>query len=50
MRALDTPSRSYCCGTVVYGPPTGGERQNWRMRRDLLSPRYTTRWDELLRV
>lgn len=50
MRALDTLNRRYGRGTVAYGVPTGGERQNWRMRRDLLSPRYTTRWDELLRV
>lgn len=50
MRALDGLNRRYGRGTVAYGVPTGGESQDWRMRRDLLSPRYTTRWDELLVV
>ncbi|MFZ4555721.1 MAG: DUF4113 domain-containing protein [Pseudanabaena sp.] len=27
-----------------------GIRQDWKMRTDMRSPRYTTRWDELLVV
>lgn len=26
------------------------EKQGWHMKRDLMSPRYTTRWDEILTV
>ena len=30
-------------------PPPAGARP-WKLRREFLSPRYTTAWDELLRV
>jgi DNA polymerase V len=48
MRALDTLNARYGRGTVAYG--TAGERQVWALRREFISPRYTTVWDELLRV
>ena len=35
-------------GTVGFG--TAGERHGWKLRREFISPRYTTVWDELLRV
>ena len=35
-------------GMVGFG--TAGERQRWGLRREFISPRYTTVWDELLRV
>jgi DNA polymerase V len=35
-------------GTVGFG--TSGERQGWGLRREFISPRYTTVWEELLRV
>ena len=44
--AADAPYR----GAVIFGVPIGGERQGWRMRRDLLSPCYTTRWTDPTRV
>ena len=50
MRAVDGLNHRFGRGTIAFGVPTGGERQTWRMRRDLLSPRYTTRFDELLAV
>ena len=48
MRALDALNGRYGRGTVAYG--TAGERQVWGLRREFISPRYTTAWDELLRV
>jgi DNA polymerase V len=35
-------------GAVGFG--TAGVRHSWGLRRDFVSPRYTTVWDELLRV
>jgi DNA polymerase V len=48
MRAVDALNARYGRGTVAYG--TAGEHQVWALRRDFISPRYTTMWDELLRV
>jgi hypothetical protein len=35
-------------GTVGFG--TAGERHGWGLPREFISPRYTTEWNELLRV
>jgi hypothetical protein len=35
-------------GTIGFG--TAGERQAWSLRREFIPPRYTTDWNELLRV
>ena len=35
-------------GAVAFG--TAGVRHSWGLRREFMSPRYTTVWDELLRV
>ena len=35
-------------GAVAFG--TAGVRHSWGLRREFISPRYTTVWDELLRV
>ena len=35
-------------GAVGFG--TAGVRHSWGLRREFISPRYTTVWDELLRV
>jgi DNA polymerase V len=48
MRAIDALNGRYGRGTVGFG--TAGERQAWGLRREFISPRYTTMWDELLRV
>jgi DNA polymerase V len=48
MRALDTLNARFGRGTIAFG--TAGERQVWALRREFISPRYTTVWDELLRV
>jgi DNA polymerase V len=48
MRALDQLNARFGRGTVGFG--TAGERHGWKLRREFISPRYTTVWDELLRV
>ena len=48
MRALDHLNARFGRGTVGFG--TAGERHGWKLRREFISPRYTTEWNELLRV
>lgn len=36
--------------TIGYGSAGFRRRQRWDMRRELLSPAATTRWDQLLTV
>jgi DNA polymerase V len=48
MRAIDQLNARFGRGTVGFG--TAGERHGWKLRREFISPRYTTVWDELLRV
>jgi len=46
MRAIDPLNRRHGRNTLSFA--TVGKRQAWRLRSDHLSPRYTTRWDDLL--
>lgn len=48
MMSLDQINRRYGRGTVTYG--TAGRTQKWKLRSEHISPRYTTSWQELLRV
>ena len=48
MLALDQLSARFGRGTVGFG--TAGARHGWGLRREFISPRYTTEWTELLRV
>src|SRR5277367_1676273 len=48
MRAIDQLNARFGRGAVGFG--TAGERHSWGLRREFISPRYTTVWDELLRV
>ncbi len=48
MKALDALNARFGRGTVAFG--TARKRQPWGLRREFISPRYTTVWDELLRV
>jgi DNA polymerase V len=48
MAAIDLLNRRYGSGTIRFA--SEGIRQDWKMRSDMRSPRYTTRWDELLVV
>jgi len=48
MKALDSLNAYYGRGTLTYA--SSGRRQAWKLRRDYISPRYTTSWEELLTV
>jgi DNA polymerase V len=48
MRAIDQLNARFGSGTIGFG--TAGERQAWSLRREFTSPRFTTDWNELLRV
>ena len=48
MRAIDALNARFGRDTVVFGRTR--QRRQWHLRSNMLSPRYTTDWDELLRV
>ncbi len=48
MHAVDELNARFGRGTIGFG--TAGERQVWSLRREFISPRYTTDWNELLQV
>ena len=48
MSALDTLNSRMGRAAVRYGAE--GFEAAWRMKGEMRSPRYTTRWDELARV
>ncbi|HEY9017270.1 Y-family DNA polymerase [Thiomicrospira sp.] len=50
MQVLDEVNRKMGRGKLHLAAEGLVNRQDWRMRRDYCSPRYTTRWDELLTV
>ena len=45
MQAVDAINARMGAGTIQFG--AAGLSQPWRMKAELRSPRYTTRWDEL---
>lgn len=48
MRALDTINAEYGRDTLVYA--SAGRQRGWALKSEFRSPRYTTCWEELLRV
>jgi nucleotidyltransferase/DNA polymerase involved in DNA repair len=46
MEAVDSLNRRFGAGTVRWAAE--GLQQEWRMRSEWQSPRFTTRWDELV--
>ncbi|MBD2176711.1 Y-family DNA polymerase [Pseudanabaena sp. FACHB-1998] len=48
MEVMDSLNKRYGSGTIRFA--SEGMKQDWKMRSDMRSPRYTTRWDELLVV
>ena len=48
MRAIDNLNRSMGRDTVRYAG--SGIKRDWEMKRELLSPRYTTNWKDLPKV
>jgi DNA polymerase V len=45
---MDQINTAYGRGTVRSAAE--GMQQSWRMKRDWMSPAYTTQWDELAEV
>ncbi len=48
MDKVDSVNRRWGSGTLRYA--ASGIEQKWSMKRELLTPRYTTCWKELLKV
>ena len=48
MRAVDGLNRRFGRDTVTFA--ASGVARGWKLRNDFISPRFTTDWDELLRV
>lgn len=48
MSVIDALNTRYGSGTIRFA--SEGMRQDWKMRTDMRSPRYTSCWDELLVV
>jgi DNA polymerase V len=48
MRAVDALNRRFGRDTVTFA--ASGGRRAWKLKSEFLSPRFTTSWDELLRV
>ena len=45
MDTVDMINRSHGSGTLFYA--SAGTEKPWSMRRELLSPCYTTKWDDI---
>jgi DNA polymerase V len=48
LRVVDMLNHRFGRDTVSFA--TAGRRRAWKLRSEFLSPRFTTNWDELLRV
>jgi hypothetical protein len=48
MRTIDRLNLRFGRDTMSFA--AAGGRRPWKLRREFLSPRYTTAWDDLLRV
>lgn len=50
MAVLDQANRRFGRGTMGFASAHRPSHAKWRMRQEHLSPSYTTRWDQLLKV
>ncbi|WP_199179004.1 DUF4113 domain-containing protein [Dyella sp. AD56] len=50
MGVLDHANQKWGRGTMGIGEGGIKEQRAWAMQRDMLSPRYTTNWNELREV
>jgi DNA polymerase V len=50
MGVLDQANRRFGRGTMGFAATGWRPRPKWHMRQETLSPAYTSRWDQLLRV
>lgn len=48
METMDRVNRVYGSGTLFYA--SAGTEKPWSMRRELLSPAYTTRWEDIVEI
>jgi len=48
METVDKVNRSHGSGTLFYA--SAGTDRPWSMRREFLSPAYTTRWEDFVVV
>jgi DNA polymerase V len=48
MQTVDELNEIYGREKVFFA--SSGIKHKWQMRREMVTPRYTTRWDELLQV
>ncbi|HSI45105.1 MAG TPA: Y-family DNA polymerase [Methylophilus sp.] len=50
MQTIDSINQKMGRATIKLASEGVQEKQPWRMRQEMMSPRYTTCWDELLKV
>lgn len=50
MESLDEVNARFGKQTMTLAGSGVGTNQSWRMKQEHLSPRYTTRWDELMEI
>lgn len=50
MSVLDQANRRFGRGTMGFGASGWKQKPAWRMRQENLSPAYTQKWDQVLRV
>src|SRR6056297_59744 len=50
MESMDAVNARFGKQTMMIAGAGVGSNQSWRMKQEYLSPRYTTRWDELMNV
>ncbi|HOP31553.1 MAG TPA: DUF4113 domain-containing protein, partial [Spirochaetota bacterium] len=48
MNTVDSINRVYGSGTLFYA--SSGIEKPWGMRRELLSPAYTTKWSDIVEI
>ena len=48
MKALDSLNARFGRGTVTFA--SMGHKPGWKLRSEFKSPRYTTAWNDLLKV
>lgn len=50
MECMDAVNARYGKQTMMVAGAGVGDNQSWKMKQEHLSPRYTTRWEELMEV
>jgi DNA polymerase V len=50
MAAVDRINRKFGRNTLRFGTQALAPEANWQMRQAALSPRYTTRWEDVTRT